>query len=208
MSLSELPEGVYGITSGDFHYTQVEVARILLKAGVRIIQYREKKAPAKRMYEEALEIKRLCAQYGAKFIVNDRVDLALSVEADGVHIGQDDLPLTAVKKILPGGLIGVSARTVEQALEAEALGATYLGVGSIYPTTTKGDAQYTGEEGLKNILEKVSIPVYAIGGIKLEHVCRLKSFGVRGVAVISAILGEPDPMQAAKRFVEEWVRCE
>ncbi|PSO06253.1 hypothetical protein B9Q04_16980, partial [Candidatus Marsarchaeota G2 archaeon BE_D] len=107
--------------------------------------------------------------------------------------------------VFPNGIIGVSARSVEEALAAEANGATYLGVGSVYLTNTKADTKLIGEEGLMSILGRVSIPVYAIGGIKLEHLRKLKAYGVKGVAVVSAILGDVDPREAAKRFVSEWV---
>lgn len=201
----KLPGGVYGITSADFGGSHVEAARMLLEGGVKIIQYREKHASTRRMFEEAREIRRLCLDWGAVFIVNDRVDVALAVGADGVHLGQDDLPLTAARRLLPEGIIGVSARSVDEALAAEANGATYLGVGSVYPTHTKADTELIGEEGLKSILGRVRIPVYAIGGIRLEHLKRLKAYGVRGVAVISAILGDADPRGAARRFVSEWM---
>jgi len=201
----ELPGGVYGITSADFGGTHVEAARMLLEGGVKIIQYREKHASTRRMFEEASEIRKLCSEFGAVFIVNDRVDIALAVGADGVHLGQDDLPLGAARRVFPNGIIGVSARSVEEALAAEANGATYLGVGSVYLTNTKADTKLIGEEGLMSILGRVSIPVYAIGGIKLEHLRKLKAYGVKGVAVVSAILGDVDPREAAKRFVSEWV---
>ncbi|PSO06348.1 thiamine phosphate synthase, partial [Candidatus Marsarchaeota G2 archaeon BE_D] len=111
----------------------------------------------------------------------------------------------AARRVFPHGIIGVSARSVEEALAAEANGATYLGVGSVYPTNTKADTKLIGEEGLRSILGRVSIPVYAIGGIKLEHLRKLKAYGVKGVAVVSAILGDADPREAAKRFVSEWM---
>lgn len=202
-----LPEGVYGITSGDYGLTQVESAKLLLEAGIRMIQYREKKASSKKMYEEALAIRRLCDEYGATFIVDDRVDIALAVGADGVHVGRDDLPPSVVREIFPEGIIGVSACTVEEATEAEAAGATYLGVGSIYPSPTKPDSEVIGEEGLRRILERVRTPVYAIGGIRLEHVRRLRSLGVKGVVAISAILAQKDPLEAAKSFVREWAEA-
>lgn len=204
---TELPEGLYGITSGDYGLKQVEAARVLLEAGVKILQYREEKASSRKMYEEALEIKRLCQKYGAIFIVDNRVDIALAVDADGVHVGQDDLPARVVKEIFPGKIVGVSAQTVEQALEAEAAGASYLGVGSVYPSPTKPDSKVIGEEGLKEIVDRVKVPVYAIGGIRLEHVKKLKKLGVRGVAAISAVLAEPDPLTAAKRFIGEWAEA-
>jgi thiamine-phosphate pyrophosphorylase len=200
----ELPGGVYGITSTAYGLTHTECAKILLEAGVRIIQYREKNASTRKMYGDACAIKTLCERHGAVFIVNDRLDIALAVGAHGVHLGQDDLPLAEARRLFPEGIIGVSAHTLDQALEAEAGGADYLGVGSVYPTNTKGDAHLIGEDGLARIVGGVRIPVYAIGGIGVHNIRALKALGVKGVAVVSGILADGNPAAAAKRFVDGW----
>ncbi|PMP73186.1 MAG: thiamine phosphate synthase [Aciduliprofundum sp.] len=200
-----LPSGIYGITSRDFGYTHVESAEILLRAGIRIIQYREKNASTRTMLDEARKIKNLCREYGAIFIVNDRMDIALAVEADGIHVGQDDMPLSIVKKFF-NGIVGVSASNISEALEAQKGGADYLGVGSIFPTGTKKDSEVIGLEVLGEIAKSVRIPIYAIGGITLENLRELKKFNIHGVAVISAILGSNEPISTARKFLEEWGR--
>ncbi|MBD6955202.1 MAG: thiamine phosphate synthase [Thermoplasmata archaeon] len=200
-----LPSGIYGITSRDFGHTHVESAEILLRAGIRIIQYREKNASTRTMLDEARKIKNLCREYGAIFIVNDRMDIALAVEADGIHVGQDDMPLSIVKKFF-NGIVGVSASNISEALEAQKGGADYLGVGSIFPTGTKKDSEVIGLEVLGEIAKSVRIPIYAIGGITLENLRELKKFNIHGVAVISAILGSNEPISTARKFLEEWGR--
>lgn len=198
------PPGIYGITSGEFGMGHREAARIMLEAGIRIIQYREKSAPARAMADDARAIRELCASYGATFIVDDRVDIAYASGADGVHLGQDDLPIDIARRLIGDAIVGASAGTPEEARRAEEEGADYVGAGSVFPTSTKGDAHVIGIGGLRAIVGSVHIPVYAIGGIKLEHVRALRSIGVHGVAVISAILGSPDPPAAARAFVREW----
>ncbi|MFP3293671.1 MAG: thiamine phosphate synthase [Nitrososphaeria archaeon] len=203
-----LPRGIYGITSGEFGMGHVEAAGILLEAGVRIVQYREKSRPARAMVEEARAIRELCSSYGAIFIVDDRADVAYASDADGVHLGQEDLPVEQARRMLGGAIIGASASTPAEASRAELEGADYIGAGSVFPSPTKGGARVIGPEGLASIVRSVRVPVYAIGGIRLEHLRELRSLGVHGVAVISAILGSPDTRAAARAFVEEWSRAD
>jgi len=193
--------GVYFITSSEFGWTHEELAKMTLEAGVRIIQFREKKMSTKRMFEIARRLRKMTEEYDATFIVNDRVDLALAVGADGVHVGQDDLPVEVVREIFDG-IIGVSAHTVDEAKRAERF-ADYLGVGPVFGTKTKKDAREPiGVEGLRKIVRSVSIPVVAIGGINRSNVLEVLKTGVVGVAVISAIAGAKDPKEEAKRLVE------
>jgi thiamine-phosphate pyrophosphorylase len=203
-----LPRGIYGITSGEFGMGHLEAAGILLEAGVRIVQYREKSRPARAMVEEARAIRELCSSYGAIFIVDDRADVAYASDADGVHLGQEDLPVERARRMLGGAIIGASASTPAEASRAELEGADYIGAGSVFPSPTKVGSRVIGPEGLASIVRSVRVPVYAIGGIRLEHVRELRSLGVHGVAVISAILGSPDPKAAARAFVEEWSRAD
>ncbi|WP_174448467.1 thiamine phosphate synthase [Conexivisphaera calida] len=198
------PPGIYGITSAEFGMGHLEAAEVFLEAGIRIVQYREKSAPARVMVGEARAIRELCSSYGAVFIVDDRADVAYASDADGVHVGQDDLPVEHVRRMLGDAIVGASAANPEEAKRAEEEGADYIGAGSVFPTGTKGDARVIGLEGLRSVLDSVRIPVYAIGGIRLEHVGILRSMGVHGVAVISAILGSRDPREAAEAFVREW----
>jgi len=200
----EMPRGIYGITSNEFGMDHIESAKILLEAGIKIIQYREKKASTRRMYEEAKEIKDLCRKYNAIFIVNDRLDIAMAVDADGVHLGQDDMPIQIAKKFFGNKIIGISARNVREALEAQENGATYLGVGSIFPTGTKADSEVIGLDEFEKIVNVSKIPIYAIGGIKIEHVEIFKKYKIHGIAVISGILASSDPLNTAREFQRRW----
>lgn len=181
-----------------------------LRGGVTFVQIREKQLDRQHFLEEAEELKTLCARYKVPFVINDDVDLALQVGADGVHVGQSDMEAGDVRKKLgPDKIIGVSARTVEQALLAEKHGADYLGVGAVFPTSSKKDASEVSFQTLKEICEAVDIPVIAIGGITKENVAELAGSGICGVAVISAIFAQPDVRKAAaelKTAVKENLR--
>ena len=169
-----------------------------LRGGVTFVQIREKQLDRQHFLEEAEELKTLCARSKVPFVINDDVDLALQVGADGVHVGQSDMEAGDVRKKLgPDKIIGVSARTVEQALLAEKHGADYLGVGAVFPTSSKKDASEVSFQTLKEICEAVDIPVIAIGGITKENVAELAGSGICGVAVISAIFAQPDVRKAA-----------
>ena len=187
-------------------YSQVEEA---LKGGATFIQLREKELDEEHFLEEAKEIKELCRRYQVPFVINDNVEIALAVDADGVHVGQSDMEAGDVRKKLgPDKIIGVSARTVSQALLAQQHGADYLGVGAVFHTSSKADAAEVDFETLKEICEAVDIPVIAIGGISEENVGQLAGSGICGVAVISAIFAKPDVKKAAqelKKAVEEMV---
>ncbi len=176
-------------------YDQVKKA---IEGGATFIQLREKHLNKEEFLQEALEIKTLCAEYRVPFVVNDDVDIALKIDADGVHVGQSDMQAGDVRAQLgPDKIIGVSARTVEQALLAEKNGADYLGVGAVFATSSKEDAVEVGPEVLKAICSAVSIPVVAIGGITRDNVRQLKGSGISGIAVISAIFAQPDVRAAA-----------
>ncbi|TCS79201.1 thiamine phosphate synthase [Tepidibacillus fermentans] len=185
----------------------IEVVKQALEAGVKTVQLREKKGNMKEIIEFGREIRQLTKEYNAQFFVNDRLDLAQILEADGIHIGQDDLPIEEIKKITsPTFKIGISARTVEEAIEAEKAGADYLGVGAIYSTATKQDAKTIGLEGLDSIRQNVYIPIIAIGGIQKEHIPDLVRSGADGIAVVSAITRSANPFLSAKELIEEWRR--
>lgn len=180
----------------------VEAVEEAIRGGATVIQYREKDAPTRRMVEEARLLKALCKARGIPFIVNDRIDVALAVDADGVHVGDDDMPVALARKILgPHKIIGASADTVEKAILYASEGADYLGVGTIYATSTKPDAgPPIGLEGLKKILRVVNIPVVAIGGINEGNAREVLETGVSGIAVISAVMGAPDIFEATRRL--------
>ncbi len=180
-----------------------DVADQALQGGTPMIQLRDKRGNLRYLYEEALAIRQLCRRQEALFIVNDRLDLALAVHADGLHLGQDDLPPGHARRLLkPGMLLGISTHSVEEALEAEAAGADYIGFGPVFPTGTKtGVRPPVGLEGIRRIKGAVGIPVLAIGGITLERAPEVVQVGADGVAVISAIVGSGAITEACRRFL-------
>lgn len=179
----------------------VEVMRAALRGGAEVIQLRDKEATSARLYQEALALRQLTREWGVPLIVNDRTDIALAVEADGVHLGQQDLPVPVARKLLgPDRIIGVSVHDLPQAREAVAFGADYLGVGPVYPTSTKQIEQAVGLDLIREIKENLDIPIIAIGGINPENVAEVIQGGAHGVAVISALLGVPDVTQRAREF--------
>lgn len=182
--------------NGETLYSQVEK---VLKGGATFIQLREKNLDEEHFMEEAKEIQKLCRKYHVPFIINDNVELTAAIDADGVHVGQRDMEAGDVRaKLGPDKIIGVSAQTVQQAVEAEKRGADYLGVGAVFPTGTKEDAVEVGKEVLKEICEAVSIPVVAIGGVGAHNVEELSGSGISGIAVISALFAQPDIEQATR----------
>ena len=177
-------------------YDQVKKA---LDGGATFVQLREKKLDREDFLAEALEIQKLCKKYGVPFVINDEVSIAKDIDADGVHVGQSDMEAMDVRKVLgPDKILGVSAQTVEQAIIAEKHGADYLGVGAVFATSSKDDADDVSHETLKAICEAVSIPVIAIGGITKDNVSELAGSGICGVAVISAIFGQNDIKKATE----------
>ena len=204
---------LYAVT--DRHWlngrTLVDVVKESLDGGVTMIQLREKSLDEGKFLEEAKELQALCRERHVPFIVNDNVDIAKAMDADGVHVGQDDMEALDVRaKLGPDKIIGVSAHTVEEALLAEKQGADYLGVGAVFPTSSKSDVGEMSYETLKAICKAVSIPVVAIGGISGENVGKLAGSGICGVAVISAIYAAKDVKAAAadlKTTVEEMLRA-
>ena len=177
---------------------QVEQA---LRGGVTCVQLREKSLGVPAILVEAEEIGALCRSYGVPFLINDRVEIALQCGADGVHVGQKDRAAREVRRLLgPNRILGVSARTVEQAVQAERDGAEYLGVGAVFSTSTKADAMPVSYETLQAICRAVSIPVVAIGGIQRENLLSLAGSGVDGVALVSAIFAAPDVETASREL--------
>ncbi|RMF26352.1 MAG: thiamine phosphate synthase [Chloroflexi bacterium] len=182
----------------------LEVVRAALRGGATVVQLREKAATTRQMIELGRALHRITQEAGVPLIVNDRVDVALAVGAEGVHVGQDDMPAALARRLIgPDRILGVSAGTVEEAVQAERDGADYLGVGDVYGTPSKPDAgEPIGVEGLAEIARAVSIPVVAIGGIRPDNAAAVIRAGASGVAVISAVVGAPDPEAAARRLRE------
>ena len=183
---------------GETLYGQVEKA---LKGGATFMQLREKNLDEEHFLQEAVEIKELCKKYHVPFVINDNVDIAVKMDADGVHVGQSDMEAGDVRaKLGPDKIVGVSAQTVEQAVLAEKRGADYLGVGAVFSTGTKLDADDVSYETLKAICETVSIPVVAIGGITKDNLMELKGSGIDGIAVVSAIFAQENIEEAPKEL--------
>lgn len=194
---------LYAVT--DRHWlngrTLHEVVKESLDGGVTFVQLREKQLDEAHFLQEAKDLKELCRAYHVPFVINDNVELALEMDADGVHVGQSDMEAGDVRaKLGPDKIIGVSAQTVEQAILAEKHGADYLGVGAVFPTSSKDDATEVPFETLKAICEAVSIPVIAIGGITEDNVKELAGSGICGIAVISAIYGQKEIRKASKEL--------
>ena len=192
--------------------SHLEIAKAALVGGATVIQFRDKEMQDAEAIEVCRKIHQLTQQEGVPFIVNDRVEVAKIVGAEGVHLGQEDMPCCLVRKILGREkIIGVSAKTIEQAQKAVEEGADYLGVGPIYPTTTKpGADKALGVGRLKEIRGSVNIPLVAIGGIKEDNLEEVLKAGADGVAVISAVVSAPDITEACRRFrnkIESIKRC-
>ena len=185
---------------GETLYEQVEKA---IKGGVTFVQLREKDLDKESFLNEAQEIQKLCRTYNIPFVINDNVEIARTINADGVHVGQRDMKAGNVRAILgEDKILGVSAQTVEQALLAEKEGADYLGVGAVFPTGSKEDAEDVSFDTLKDICSAVNIPVVAIGGIGAGNVSKLENSGISGIAVISAIFAADDIESATENLKE------
>lgn len=181
--------------------TLAEVVKESITGGATMIQLREKNLQHDEFKREALEIQALCREYHIPFIVNDDVELACEISADGVHVGQDDMKAFNARELIGSGkILGVSVRTADEALEAERNGADYLGAGAVFHTGSKDDAVDITHEALREICSSVKIPVVAIGGINAKNINLLKDSGIKGVAVISAIFASDDITEAAREL--------
>ena len=182
----------------------VEMARMALEGGARMVQLRRKSASGRDLFEWAVRIQALCREYEALFIVNDRGDIALAAHADGVHLGQQDMPVASARALLgPETLIGVSVSNPSEAAKAAEEGADYLGVGHIFPTSSKEKPMPPiGTSAIRPIIEASGLPVIAIGGIELQNVAEVIKAGASGVAVISAVSGSADPVAATRELVK------
>jgi thiamine-phosphate pyrophosphorylase len=190
-----------GLSRGRSH---TEVLREAIAGGAAVVQLRDKDLTTRELVEEGQKLRSLTLEMGAALIVNDRIDVALAVEADGVHVGPDDMPVALARELVgPGRILGASAGTVDEARAAQADGADYLGVGSVYATGTKADAgEPIGPEGLARIAASISIPVVGIGGIAEANAGEVIAAGGEGVAVISAVVSADDVQAAARRLLE------
>lgn len=188
--------------NGKDFYKCIEEA---IEGGVKIVQLREKKLATKDFFDRALKLKKICQKYRALFIINDRLDIAQAVEADGVHLGQSDMPIEIARKILKDKfLIGVTARNVDEAIKAELCGADYIGSGAIFGTSTKDNAKKLEMGELKKIVNSVKIPVFAIGGININNISTLKNIGLQGICSVSGILSEKDCKKAVETMLKNF----
>jgi thiamine-phosphate pyrophosphorylase len=206
MSRTDLDLAVYVITDrrAAGERSILDVVRAAIAGGATVVQLREKEATTREMVRLGEALHEITRPAGVPLIVNDRLDVALAIDAEGVHVGQDDMPATITRQLVgPDRILGVSAATVEEARQAERDGADYLGVGDVYGTPSKPDAGLPiGVQGLAEVARAVSIPVVAIGGITLANAAAVIQAGAMGVSVISAIVGAADPEAAAQRLRE------
>lgn len=193
-----LPRGIYGITARKFSRgrSNIEVARQMLAGGVKVLQYREKRPDTSHrvMLDECRQLRVLTREHGALFIVNDHVDIAMLTDADGVHVGQDDLPVDQVRKLVgPDKIIGLSTHSPRQARQAMEIGADYIGVGPIFNTQTKADVcDPVGLEYLEYAVKKITLPFVAIGGIKTHNIEQVSRLGARTICLVTEIVGADD----------------
>lgn len=174
-----------------------------IKGGTTIVQLREKTASTKEFYDLALRVKEITSRYDVPLLINDRIDIALAVDSEGVHIGQDDMPADIAREIIgEDKILGVSASTVEEAKKAEIDSADYIGSGAVFPTATKDNADSVSKDELKEIVDSIDIPIVAIGGITVENASTLKDSGIDGFSVVSAIMSADDPRDASRKLKE------
>ena len=178
--------------------TLIEAVEQAILGGCTMIQLREKNISSLDFYRQSVEVKKITEQYHVPFIINDRIDIAIAVNADGVHIGQSDIPAAIARDLIGTDmLLGVSAASVKEAVQAANDGADYLGAGAMFPTGTKTDANYVSIEELKKIRHAVNLPIIAIGGINKSNIKLFYNTGINGLAVVSAIIAQPDIQKAA-----------
>ena len=205
MKKEDIDDSVYLVTDRR-NKTDEEFLNIIeeaIKGGTTVVQLREKTASTKEFYDLALRVKEITSRYSVPLLINDRIDIALAVDSEGVHIGQDDMPADIAREIIgEDKILGVSASTVEEAKKAEIDSADYIGSGAVFPTATKDDADSVSKDELKEIVDSIDIPVVAIGGITVENASTLKSSGIAGFSVVSAIMSAEDPKEASKKLKE------
>lgn len=195
--------GLYLVTSAEVSRgrTTLFVVEQALKGGVRLVQLREKHLSTRALVELAVQVKARCDKAGALFLINDRLDVALAVDADGVHLGQDDLPAREARRLAPDMIIGVSTHGPEEAVKAEQDGASYINIGPLFPTRTKAwTDDFLGLQGLLDVSDAVGLPFSVMGGIRAAHIPDLVEAGAETVAVISAVTAAEDPAAAAERL--------
>ena len=181
----------------------LEIIEEAIKGGTTVVQIREKEGETLDFYNLALKVKEITSKYNVPLIVNDRIDVALAIKSEGVHIGQTDMPADVARSLIGDEMIlGVSASTVEEARKAEKDGADYIGTGAVFPTATKDDAPSITKDDLKEVTGSINIPTVAIGGITLENASELAGTGISGISVVSAIMNSEDPKTASENLLK------
>lgn len=181
----------------------LEIIEEAIKGGTTVVQIREKEGETLDFYNLALKVKEITSKYNVPLIVNDRIDVALAIKSEGVHIGQTDMPADVARSLIGDEMIlGVSASTVEEARKAEKDGADYIGTGAVFPTATKDDAPSITKDDLKEVTGSINIPTVAIGGITLENASELAGTGIAGISVVSAIMNSKDPKTASENLLK------
>ncbi len=185
-------------------FSHMEITRLAIAGGADTIQYRQKSGSTREMIEIAQDLKQLCSEAGVTFIVNDRLDVAIAAEANGVHLGQDDFPIPMARQLLgEGRIIGGSAATLDEARKCLSEGADYVGFGPVYPTSSKDDAgPVSGIDILKQVVEIIPVPIIAIGGVGAENIPDVMRAGAHGIAVISAVCCQDDPEKATRAIYQ------
>ncbi len=185
-------------------FSHMEITRLAIVGGADTIQYRQKSGSTREMIEIARNMKRLCSEADVTFIVNDRLDVAIAAEADGVHLGQEDFPIPMARELLgEGRIIGGSAATLDEARKCLSEGADYVGFGPVYPTSSKDDAgPVSGIDILKQVVEIIPVPIIAIGGVGAENIPDVMRAGAHGIAVISAVCCQDDPEKATRSLYQ------
>jgi thiamine-phosphate pyrophosphorylase len=199
--------GIYLVTSASLSAgrSTMSVLDAALRAGIRLVQLREKDATAGAFVELARRAREATESCGAVLIINDRLDVAMACRADGVHLGQDDFPVAAARRLAPEMIIGASSHNVNEAVAAQRAGASYVNIGPIFPTTTKQwQSEFLGVGGIDAIAPHLSIPFTVMGGIKLQHIPELVRHGARTIAVVTAITAAPDPGAAASSLLSAY----
>lgn len=181
-----------------------EICTQAIQGGVSVIQMREKSNNSLKLFNLAKRFKNVCSKFQIPLIINDRLDIALAIDAEGVHLGQEDIPCFEARKIMKEKIIGISVSSAEEAKRAESEGADYLGVGAMFATQSKSDAKQVSIEELRAIREATSLPIVIIGGLNEENISNFKNMGIEGIAVISAILKAKDRENSARRLKQIW----
>lgn len=197
--------GLYLVTSEPLSAgrTTLEIVQAALDGGVRLVQLREKEMPFRRLMAVAERIREMTLARNALLIINDRLDVAMAVRADGVHLGQEDFPVPLARKLVPDMILGASTHSISEARKAQADGASYINIGPIFPTATKEwTGRFLGVEGLREIAASVKLPFTVMGGIKLEHIPDLRAAGARTVAVVTAVTAAPDVEMATRGLLD------